>query len=132
MATVLLALLCGGSFGVILDDEVTPENLESKAYKFTIVPHGKVGLVSFKMEIETKEGRKMPDGTSGLLVIMSGKKIVAEIPVELLRKDNKIEVREFYLSSEYLPQSTFEFGISPGLAPSGAVFTFHLKKFAEH
>ncbi|HSI14350.1 MAG TPA: hypothetical protein VK961_20035 [Chthoniobacter sp.] len=132
LSIVLTALLSCVSSGVILEDEVTPQNLESQGYKFTIVPRGKVGLVSFKVTIDTKDQAKMPDGTSALLVIKRGKKVVAEIPVEMVRTDQKIEVREFFISSEYLSQSTFEFGISSGLAPSGAVFIFRLKNFVGH
>ena len=132
LSLALTALLSCVSWSVILDDEVTPENLASQAYKFTVVPHGKEGLVSFKITIETKEQAKMPDGTSAILVVMAGKKVIAEIPVEMVRTEKKIEVKEFFISSEYLPQSILEFGISPGFVPSGAVFSFHLGKFVEH
>jgi len=119
--------------GIWMDEEVTPGNINGFSYKFTIEANGKKSdvLVYFKLTIETREGRNMPDGTSCMLIVTKGKKTLAVVPIEVVRKDKVIEVKSVGVAGDCLEDSTIQFAISPGLVPSGAGFTFHLGKFVK-
>jgi len=116
-----------------VQDEVTPENINEKGYKFSLVVNGtkRDERLSFKLAIETKDGGKMADGTSVALTIERGGKIKVFARLECVKGDKKIEVKSFDLSSDMLSDAVVDFDISPGLAPSGTGYKFQLSKFVK-
>lgn len=116
-----------------MDTEVTPENIASFSYKFTLETHGGRGdnPATFILTVETKEERIMPDLTTFQLTVSKGGKFLMFTQLESVKEKQKIVVSQFQLSPEMLDGAILEFAISSKGVPSGGGFTFPLKKFVK-
>ncbi|MDR3406433.1 MAG: hypothetical protein P4L99_28370 [Chthoniobacter sp.] len=132
LSVLFLVLLSVGSYGVVTEEQLTPQNITNQPFKFTIAPRTD-GLGLLKITIEAKEPSQALPAIVPLLVVRDGEKIIAEVRPLTVTKDNRIEVLAFHVSAEYLAKSILEFDMgaeSNGIAvPSGTSFWFYLKDF---
>lgn len=134
LSALLWVVLSVGSYGLVSEVQITPQNIATLGYKFTIVPRtDNLGL--FKITVETIRPDRSLRYMTPLLVLQDGEKRIATVRLETVKTDKRIEVLSFDVSADYLAKSILEFDISSVVdghaIPGGTSYWFYLKDFVK-